>query len=354
MPALAVSARLRRRGADILYVGSQAPLDRRLVEADGLPFVAIVTGKLRRYFAWQNFIDPFKVAYGFLQSLRILRRFKPDVVFGKGGFVTVPVIRAARLLRIPVVLHESDARPGLSNRLGAKTASVIAVSHPTETISGLPAAKLVFTGNPIKPETISGKAANARRTFKLEPQTPLLLVVGGSQGAQPLNRVVLEALPHLLDEFQVVHQVGNRNVDEIIAAQEGLSAAARKRYHVRGYLEDPDLFDLYAAADLIVARAGAGLTANVAAVGKPAILVPLPAAVSDHQEKNAAYFTERDAAVSVRQEDLTGEGLARLAKQLLHNPQRRAELGRNVRKLATLDAAEKVAELIWQTGRGRE
>lgn len=318
----------------------------------GLPFESIPTGKLRRYFSWQNFTDPVKVAAGFGKALSILRWYKPDVVFGKGGFVTLPVVRAAALLRIPVVLHESDVVPGLANRLGAAVATKIAVSFPTELIHNLPAEKLVYTGNPVNRDVITGKAPRAVKRFRLEPNVPVIVVLGGSQGAVSLNKLVEEALPELLDEVQIVHQVGERSAKESADFVKGLKPAARRRYHIGGYFEDRELFDLYAAADIVVARAGVGLTGSIAAVGKPSILVPLPRSVSSHQIANARYYADRGAAVMLTQEEATGLELARLLKQLLHNPQRLAEMGRSTRKLATLDAASKVADLVWEAGTG--
>lgn len=337
----------------MLYIGSRAPLDARLVTEAGIPFQAISTGKLRRYFSWQNFGDPFRVVVGFAQSLRILRQFQPDVVFGKGGFVTVPVIKAAKLLGIPVVLHESDATPGLANRLSASAATKIAVSFPPEMMQRLPSAKLVFTGNPLSRDIYAGKPSRAHKKYQLDSQAPLLIVVGGSKGAVALNQLVAAALQELLPETQIVHQVGEASAKDYQAIKKRLDATGRARYHAHGYIDNKDLFDLYAAADIIVSRAGAGLLGNAAATGKPTVLVPLPEEVSDHQLLNARYFEERGAAVILPQDQATGAELARTVLQLLHNPQRRAEMGRAARLLATPDAAEKVADLVWETGSGK-
>lgn len=350
MPAIAVSAELKKRGATILFVGSRASQDRQLVEEADFAFRAIYTGKLRRYFAWRNFTDPFKVLFGFLQSLVLVQRFKPDVVFGKGGFVTVPVVRAARFWRIPVVLHESDVKPGLANRLGAGAAAKIAVSFPIEQIEGLPHEKLVYTGNPIERAALTAMAGRAQRSFKLNRKVPLVVVVGGSQGSVSLNDLIAASLPDLLKEVQVVHQVGEKSATSAMKTRQSIKPALRQRYHVRGYVANRDLFDLYAAADMIVARAGAGVLGGIAAAGKPSILIPLPAEVSDHQTYNAAYYADRGAALVLDQEQIDGVELARVIKQLLHNPQRRAEIGRNARHLATPEAASRVADVIEEIG----
>jgi len=321
------------------------------VEASGVPFKAIYTGKLRRYFSWQNLSDPLKVLLGFFQSLVVVGRFKPDVVFGKGGFVTVPVIRAARLWRVPVVLHESDVLPGLANRLGAGVATTIAVSFPVEEVRGLPPEKLVFTGNPIGREALTSQAGRAQKRFRLERGLPVVLVVGGSQGSASLNALVTAALPALLSQAQVVHQVGQRSATEYVKQRQAMEAGARRRYHVRAYLENPDLFDLYAAADVIIARAGAGVLGGIAAAGKPAVLVPLPKRVSGHQAYNAAYYADHGAAVVLDQEQADGATLTRVVRQLLQNPQRRAEMGRQAHRLATPEATERLTELIWQAAK---
>lgn len=351
MPALAVSQALKRRGADIVYVGSRNPLDRRLVEEAGLPFRAITTGKLRRYFSWLNFVDPFKISWGFVQSLLLLRRYRPDVVFGKGGPPNVPIVKAAALLRIPVILHESDALASLSNRIAAKHAQSIAVSYPPEEMDGFPPEKMVFTGNPLLKEAQRGRAADARKRFRLEPGMPVLLVIGGSQGSVALNGFIKDVLPELLDEVQIVHQVGERSAQEFIEMRKKLLPERQRRYAAAGYFETRVLADLYAASDVIIGRAGAGVTGGIAAAGKPSILIPLPSTLSsDQQIKNAAYFERHGASVVFPQESVTPDELVRQVKILLHNPQRRAEMGRAARKLATLDADEKVADLIWELG----
>lgn len=351
MPALAVSTSLKAQGAEILYVGSHAVLDRRLVEEAGFEFRAISAGKLRRYFSWQTFIEPFRIFRGFWQSVRLIRLFKPDAVFGKGGFVSLPVIRAAKWLGVPVVLHESDSIPGLANRIGAKTAQTICVSFPVETMRGLPTEKLIFTGNPLNANIIKGKEAAARKRFKLTPGRPVVLVLGGSQGALAVNQLVLGALPKLLDELQVVHQVGERSAKEFIDLQRRMTAEERKNYRPIGFIDTDDLADLYAAADLIVSRAGANSLAEIAAVGKPSILIPLPAGQgAGDQDHNAAYFTEHAAATVLPQQHATSDELARMLKQLLHDPQRRTEMGRAARQLAVLGAADRIAEIVWKAG----
>lgn len=351
IPALAVSAALKRRGAEVLVVGSRRAEDRELAEGAGFAFRAITAGKFRRYAALSTVLEPFRVVAGLFQSIGIISRFKPRIVFAKGGFVSLPVIWAARLRRIPVVIHESDTVPGLANRWGARHAKKIAVAWPTEQIEGLPNDKLVRTGNPLAAGVTKGKGAEAAARFKLAKQLPTVLALGGSQGSVPLNRLIVAALPELLSEGQVVHQVGERSAKEVAAWQQSLPAELRRRYHPQGYF-GPELYDLYAVSDLVVARAGAGTLAELAATGNASILVPLPSAAGDHQRRNAAVFERAGAAVVLEQDALTPAELARQIKLLLHNSQRRTELGRAAKSLAVPDATEQVAGLVWETAHG--
>ena len=322
------------------------------MEEAGFTFQAISSGKLRRYASWQNLTDPFRVLAGYRQARRIIKQFKPDVVFAKGGYVTLPVVWAASRAKVPVVLHESDTVPGLANRRAAAKASSIAVAFPPETLTGLPKQKLVLTGNPLRDGVIKGSATRAQKQFKLDSKLPTLLILCGSQGSTAVNRLVWEALPDLLRDCQVVHQVGERNVADLEVATAPVPAALRDRYHPRGFFGE-ELFDLYAAADLVVARAGANGLGEIAATGLPSILIPLPSAAGDHQRRNAAVFADHHASLVLEEDVLTGELLNNAVKRLLKNQQRLAEMGRAARGLAQLDGTRRVAELVMQTGAHR-
>jgi UDP-N-acetylglucosamine--N-acetylmuramyl-(pentapeptide) pyrophosphoryl-undecaprenol N-acetylglucosamine transferase len=348
MPALAVSAELKRRGAEVLFVGSTNPADRRRVKQAGFAFEAVDTGKLRRYFAMRTLLEPFRVLRGYRQSLRIVKRFKPDVLFAKGGFVSLPVARAAKRLKVPIVLHESDVVPGLANRMTEKWAAAVAVSFPPERMPWVPDSNLVLTGNPIPTGVTKGNPGRFRKRFDLRANVPTVLVLGGSQGSLSVNGLVSAALPELLPECQVVHQVGERWKDEQYGRT--VPAKLRKRYHaVASFAED--LFDAYAGADLIVSRAGAGGIADIAAVGKPAILIPLSSSASGHQEANAALLGEHRAALVLPEADLDAPTLARAVLKLLHDPTRRSRMGRAAKQLARPDAAAAVAKLVLDTAR---
>ncbi|MEX2043642.1 MAG: undecaprenyldiphospho-muramoylpentapeptide beta-N-acetylglucosaminyltransferase [Patescibacteria group bacterium] len=348
VPALAVSAELRRRGADVLFVGGTGPADRKRVAAAGFEFRAISAGKLRRYFSLRTAIAPFLSIRGYRQSRRIIKEFRPDVLFAKGGFVALPVARAARRLGVPIVLHESDLVPGLANRLAERWASAVAVSFPPERMSWMPDCPVVLTGNPLRSGVAKGNAARFRKRLGLKARLPIVLVLGGSQGSLRINELVAAALPDLLPECQVIHQVGERWEGRIARYADGTPEKLRGRYHGHASLDD-DLFDAYAAADLFVSRAGAGGIAEIAAVGKPSILIPLPTAAGGHQEANAALLAEYKAALVLPEEDLDAKTLARAVLKLLHDPTRRSRMGRAARALARSDAAAAVAKLVMET-----
>lgn len=350
VPALAVSAELRRRGAKVLFIGSTNPADRRRVEHAGVDFRAINAGKLRRYFSLRTPFEPIQVLRGYRQSLGIIRRFKPDVLFAKGGFVALPVARAAKRLGVPIVLHESDLVPGLANRITEKWAAAVAVSFPPERMSWMPERPLVFTGNPIRPDFAKGSASRGKKQLKLQGRLPTVLILGGSQGSQRINELVSAALPELLPECQVVHQVGERWEDQIGRYGGTVSAKLRQRYHPHVAL-GTHLFDAYAAADLFVSRAGAGGIAEIVAVGKPSILIPLPSAAGGHQQANADLLATHQAALVLPEEGLDALTLARAVLKLLHDPTRRSRMGRAARKLARPDAAAAVAKLVLDTAK---
>ena len=353
MPALAVSAELKRRGANILVVGARRPQDQALATEAGFAFRGITAGKLRRYAALRTLLDPFKVIVGFVQSLRIIRSFRPAVVFAKGGFVSLPVVWAARLRGVPVVLHESDTVAGLANRRSAKRAARVAVGWPPELVSGLPESKMVHTGNPLRDVVTRGSRETAISQFDLDPALPIVLVLGGSQGSVAINELVVRALPELLAEAQVVHQVGERSSQAAVAWQSELTREQNRRYRPKGYFGS-ELYDLYDAADIVVARAGAGALAEIAANGKPSILIPLPSAAGNHQRKNAEVFGGAGASIVLEQGSATPEELARQVKLLLHDSQRRTEIGRAAKSLAVPNATQKVADLVWEVGSARE
>ena len=280
-PNIALIPALRELGYDIQYIGSYEGIEKKLIEEFGIPYHGIASGKLRRYFDLKNFSDPFRVIKGFFQAKALLKELKPDIIFSKGGFVTVPVVQAARGLHIPVIIHESDMTPGLANKLAIPAASKVCCNFP-ETIPHLPAGKAVVTGSPIREELRSGNKLAALKFCGFTSDRPVLLVIGGSLGSVAVNRAIRGILPELLKSFQVIHLCGKGNVDESLNGTPG--------YVQFEYIKQ-ELADLFALADIVVSRAGANAICELLDLRKPNLLIPLSAAASrGDQILNARSF----------------------------------------------------------------
>jgi UDP-N-acetylglucosamine--N-acetylmuramyl-(pentapeptide) pyrophosphoryl-undecaprenol N-acetylglucosamine transferase len=299
-PNLALLPELRRRGFEVLYVGSPRGIERRLAEEAGLPFFGVQTGKLRRYFSLENFVDPIRIAIGVLQATWRLFRLRPVAVFSKGGFVAVPVVVGAWLNRIPVVVHESDLTPGLANRLSFPFARWICLSF-RETAELLPGRDVVYTGTPVRDALREGDRRHGQERFGLEEGRKTLLVFGGSQGARAINDLVRAALPLFEGEWQVLHVCGAGNL--------AVELEGRPGYRQYEYLGD-EFGDAFACADVVLSRAGANSLAELIALRRPAVVVPLPTAASrGDQIDNARLFAEKGYGRVAEQASLTPESL---------------------------------------------
>ncbi|MCL2363119.1 MAG: undecaprenyldiphospho-muramoylpentapeptide beta-N-acetylglucosaminyltransferase [Defluviitaleaceae bacterium] len=302
LPHLALLPALKKAGFAPHYIGSHKGIERELVENANIPYSGIASGKLRRCFDLKNITDMFRVVKGLGDALRVLRREKPDLVFSKGGFVAVPVMMAARILRIPAVIHESDFTPGLANRLSAPFAKKICVCFP-ETLKHIPEKKGVLTGSPIRAEMLSGNRENGlkRCGFDISPPdgvNPVLLVTGGSQGAAAINTAIREALLQLTRQFRVIHLCGKGNLAE--TPHIPANHYAQFEYVANG------LNDLYAAADIVLSRAGAGTIFELLAMKKPHLLVPLSRTASrGDQILNANSFAKQGFSAILQEEELT-------------------------------------------------
>ena len=296
-PNLALIARLRAEGYNIEYIGSKDGIERELVEKENSPYHAIDCGKLRRYFDLKNFSDPFRVLKGIWQAKRIIKKIKPDAVFSKGGFVSVPVVIAARN-KAPVITHESDYTPGLANRISMRFADTVCVTFE-DTLAHVKG-KGIHTGTPIRPALYEGDAKRGLDFAGLDGIKPVLLIMGGSLGAQAINDTLRAALPRILRCFDVIHLCGKGKLDASICE------AGYKQYE---YISE-ELPDLLSAADVILSRAGANAVFEFLALCKPALLVPLPLSASrGDQILNAGYFARRGFAMVLEQERLTPDSL---------------------------------------------
>ena len=306
-PNLALIPALREAGYEICYIGSINGIERELIREYDIPYFAIETGKLRRYFDPQNFTDPFRVVKGFAEAHHYLHQIGPDIVFSKGGYVSVPVVHAASTLHIPCICHESDLTPGLANKLCTPFARKICCNFP-ETLQYLPKDKSVLTGTPIRKELFEGNAEEGRRICGFDTSRPVLMVIGGSLGAMSVNKTVRDNLDALLKDFQVVHICGKDKMDNLM-----LTIPGYKQFE---YVSD-ELSHLYAMADIVISRAGANAICELLALKKPNLLVPLPTGRGD-QKLNAHSFEAQGYSMCV-EDDYLPDRILDLVHELYEN-----------------------------------
>lgn len=300
-PNIALLPALKKAGYEVSYIGSYDGIEKRLIEEQNIPYYGISSGKLRRYFDPKNFSDPFKVVKGLGQSIGLLKKLKPDIVFSKGGFVSVPVVLAARLCKIPAIIHESDITPGLANKLAIPGATKVCCNFP-ETLKYLPSEKAIYTGSPIRQELLHGNANDALCFCKLsEKNKPVLLIIGGSTGSMVINNAIRDALPQLLENYIIIHLCGKNNLDTSLNNTEG--------YLQFEYI-GKELADLFALSDFVISRAGANAICELLALRKPNILIPLSAAASrGDQILNANSFKASGYSYVLEEENLTTASL---------------------------------------------
>lgn len=306
-PNLALLPALKELGYEVYYIGSYDGMEKALVAPYGLPYTGISTGKFRRYFDLRNFSDPFRVLKGIGEAKRALRSIRPDIVFSKGGFVSVPVVRAAHDLRIPVICHESDITPGLANRLCIPMASKVCCNFP-ETMKDLPKDKAVYTGTPIRAELLNGSRERALAFTGLSGKKPVILVIGGSLGATAVNDAVRAALPELLPSYDIIHLCGKGKLDPSLEGTEG--------YRQYEFIRE-ELPDLFALADLAVSRAGANAICELLTLKKPNLLIPLSAKASrGDQILNARSFERQGFSAVLEEEAVTTQSLTAAVNDL--------------------------------------
>ena len=311
-PNLALLPHLEEKGYEISYIGSYDGIEKGLIEAAGVTYYGISSGKLRRYFDFKNFSDPFKVLKGFFEAKRLLKNLKPDVVFSKGGFVAVPVVLAAKVRRIPCVIHESDITPGLANKICIPMAKKVCANFP-ETMKYLPEDKAVLTGTPIREELFKGNKIAGLDFCGFTANKPVIMIVGGSTGAAALNTAVRDLLPTLLRDYQIIHLCGKGK-----AAEEYNNTPGYRQFE---YISK-EMKDLFAAADLVISRAGANSICELLALRKPHILIPLSAAASrGDQILNAESFEHQGFSYVLQEENLTNDTLLRAINHVTENRQ---------------------------------
>ena len=312
-PNIALIPRLKELGYEIHYIGSYDGIEKKLIEELQIPYYGISSDKLRRYFDVKNFTDPFKVLKGFREARHTLAEIRPNVLFSKGGFVSVPVVLAAKRLHIPVIIHESDLTPGLANKICIPSAAKVCCNFP-ETLAHLPADKAVLTGSPIRQELLEGNPIAALEFCHFTANKPVILVMGGSLGSAAINDTIRGVLPELLKTYQVIHLCGKGKLDE------GLN-------HTPGYVQfeyiKKELRDLFALADIVISRAGANAICELLALHKPNILIPLSAKASrGDQILNARSFEAQGFSIVLEEEEVTNLTLLNAIHTLMEEKDR--------------------------------
>lgn len=309
-PNIAMIPRLKELGYSISYIGSYDGIEKKLIEELEIPYYGISSGKLRRYFDPKNFTDPFKVLKGYGEAAKLLKKLKPDIVFSKGGFVTVPVVIAASRQKIPAFIHESDMTPGLANKIAIPFATKVCCNFP-ETVEHLPANKAVLTGTPIRQELLDGDALEARKFTGFHDNLPVIMVIGGSLGATAINESIRAILPELLKDFQIIHLCGKDKLDKSLNGTKG--------YVQYEYIKK-ELADLFALSDLVISRAGANAICEISSLNKPNLLIPLSAKASrGDQILNARSFERLGYSMVLEEEEISDKTLLFSIRELYSN-----------------------------------
>lgn len=336
-PNIALLPTLRAHDYDISYIGSYDGIEKRLISDFDIPYYGVATGKLRRYIDPKNLSDPFRVLKGYREAKKYLKEIKPDIVFSKGGFVSVPVVRAAASLKIPCIIHESDMTPGLANKLCIPVAEKVCCNFP-ETKASLPEEKAILTGSPIREELLKGDRMAALKLCGFTANIPVLMIIGGSQGAGAINEAVRKALPKLLEDFQIIHICGKDKMDNLLLNKSG--------YKQFEYVKS-ELKDLFALTDVIISRAGANAICELLALKIPNLLVPLPLSTSrGDQILNAQSFESQGFSMMLMEEEMDTQALCDRVHELYFNRQMYID---NMSKSGMLDSINTIVNLLDET-----
>lgn len=338
-PNMALIPELKQRGYEIKYIGSYDGIEKKLIEELGIDYEGISSGKLRRYMSAKNFTDPFRVIKGYSEAKKLIKSYSPDIVFSKGGFVSVPVVLAAKKYKIPVIIHESDMTPGLANKLSISAASLICHNFP-ETASYLPKGKAVLTGSPIREELRHGDRLAGLNMCGFNANKPIIMVIGGSLGAVAVNEAIRGSLDTLLEKYQIVHLCGKGKTDASLNDVKG--------YKQFEYIK-AELKDLFAMSDIIISRAGANAICEIVALRKPNILIPLSAKASrGDQILNAKSFEKQGFSEVIEEENLTKTLLVDTINNVYEN---RNKYINAIDNAGTTDAVKTIIDLIDKTSK---
>ena len=352
-PLIAVSRKIREKlgpDCDLIYVGSGLKMEREAMAKENIPVKVVMSGKMRRYFSLLNFVDIIKLPIGFLQSLWLLLRYMPDAIFSKGGYVAVPIVLAAWIYRIPVLIHESDAVPGTANRFMSRFATRIAVAYPSAE-EYFPSEKTALLGNPIREHILGGNPEAIKKQLNFTDSKKVILVLGGSQGSMAINKAIVEILPKLLYEVQVIHQTGEQNYDWVVrsAGEQGIKAG-RDGYVPTKFLGEEHMRDALELCDLVISRAGANSISEIAAHGKPSILIPLPMSANDHQRMNAYALAKIGGTLVLEESNLGPVMFMEKINQILNSEDLGPAMANQIKAFYHPHAAEVIANGVIELG----
>ncbi|MBM3250787.1 MAG: undecaprenyldiphospho-muramoylpentapeptide beta-N-acetylglucosaminyltransferase [Candidatus Nealsonbacteria bacterium] len=350
-PIIAIIREMKRNypesGFEFFYLGPKDKFIKKILSQEGIEVKTVLAGKLRRYFSFQNIIDVFKIPLGIFQAFYHIFVISPDLIFSKGGYGSFPTVFSGWLLRTPIFLHESDVSPGLTNKITSRFALEIFTAFPVEKTEYFPAQKMIAVGSPIRQKILTSPV-QPEMDFKLAGGKPVILILGGSQGAQRINDFILLALPDLLENFEVIHQTGQANLEQV---KKEVRAVIKddliKYYHPEPFLDEEKLSCAYGAADLIISRSGAGTIFEIAALAKPSVLIPLPESAQNHQVKNGYAFAEDGAALVIEEANLGPNFFLERLKYLFSQPETLKEMSQKAKEFSRPQAAEIIAGYIF-------
>ena len=353
-PIIAVVRELRKMGSDaqFFYAGPKDDFGEIILSQESIKIKWILAGKIRRYLNWKSVLENiadvlFKIPLGFLQAIFYVFISAPDLIFSKGGYGSLATVLAGQILQVPIILHESDVTPGLANRFMSKFTSQIFVAFPVAQTEYFSEDKMIAVGNPMRVELLNGDAEKAKDYFDLIVGKPIILVLGGSQGAQAVNDLMLAILPQLLTDFEIIHQTGSKNLEQLKAeAKVVVDETLARRYHPIGFLKEVELRDAFEACDLVVSRAGSGSIFEIAACQKPSVLIPLSSSAQDHQLKNAYAYAQNKAAVVMEEANLTPRFFLEKIKYLFANPDELQKMSQRAKEFSKPGSAKIIAQYI--------
>ena len=350
-PLLSIVRELKKNypfaGFEFLYLGPKNKFFKSILTFEGIKVKTVLCGKYRRYFSFKNIIDIFKIPLGIIQAFYYIFVFSPDLILSKGGYGSMPTILAGWFLQAPIFIHESDVIPGIANRIGSKFAVEVFISFSINETEYFPAQKMLSVGNPTRTDLLKGSKEEAKRVFSLTEEKPVLLIMGGSQGAQRVNNKMLSILPEMLNDFEVIHQTGEKNFKQVQEESRViLTENARKYYHPTPFLDTKNLAHALKRADLIISRAGSGSIFEIAAAGKPCILIPLENSAQDHQVKNAYVMSRKGAAMVIEESNFRPHFVLQRIKLLFANPNKMKDLAERIKDFSKPYAARVMADYL--------